>query len=67
MVRNRMKYVTVRVFPATSGGTQFPERCRLESKADVGVCFSGGGTRSATCTVGQLRALHYLGLIHQIG
>ena len=67
MVRNRMKHVKARVFRTTSDGAQFPERCRLGSKADVGVCFSGGGTRSATCTVGQLRALHKLGLIHQIG
>jgi hypothetical protein len=29
----------------------------------VGVCFSGGGSRSLSCTLGQLRGLRYLGLL----
>ncbi|MGR5176403.1 patatin-like phospholipase family protein [Vibrio parahaemolyticus] len=33
---------------------------------DIGVAFSGGGTRSAACTLGQLKALHDLGLIDRI-
>lgn len=47
---------------------QFPE-ATLESfqqayaDRDLGVAFSGGGTRSAACTLGQLKALDELGLL----
>lgn len=33
----------------------------VKNKPNIGICFSGGGTRSAAATIGQLRALH-LGL-----
>lgn len=33
---------------------------------EIGVCFSGGGTRSATASLGQMRALKKLGLDKQI-
>lgn len=33
---------------------------------DLGVAFSGGGTRSAACTVGQLKALDELGLLPRV-
>jgi hypothetical protein len=32
----------------------------------VGLCFSGGGTRSLTCSMGYLRALHALGLLDRV-
>jgi hypothetical protein len=32
----------------------------------VGVCFSGGGSRSLSCTMGQLRGLKYLGLLDEV-
>jgi hypothetical protein len=38
-------------------------RARTDS---LGVAFSGGGTRSASATLGQLRALHRLGWIGQV-
>jgi patatin-like phospholipase len=37
-----------------------------EQKATVGVVFSGGGSRSATLSLGQLRSLHALGFLDQI-
>jgi len=37
----------------------------LLERPSFGVAFSGGGTRSATATLGQLRALHDLGWIAQ--
>lgn len=35
----------------------------LRGKDDFGICFSGGGNRSAVATLGQLRALHATGLL----
>jgi hypothetical protein len=32
----------------------------------IGLCLSGGGSRALTCAMGQLRALHTLGLIDQL-
>jgi hypothetical protein len=32
----------------------------------IGLCFSGGGSRALTCAMGQLRALHTLGLMDQV-
>jgi len=44
---------------------EFPETSQLDKlgKASIGIAFSGGGARSASCTLGQLRGLHALGLI----
>ncbi|MEM6931766.1 MAG: hypothetical protein AAF602_32845, partial [Myxococcota bacterium] len=39
---------------------------RLANRWDFGVAFSGGGTRSASCSLGQMRALHRLGLDRRI-
>ncbi|MBX2865605.1 MAG: patatin-like phospholipase family protein [Leptolyngbyaceae cyanobacterium MAG.088] len=46
----------------------FPEQCLSEvtSKPNIGVCFSGGGTRAMTAAMGQLRALDKLGIIPKI-
>lgn len=35
----------------------------LREKDDLGICFSGGGTRAATAATGQLRALRALGIL----
>lgn len=36
-----------------------------KEKIDLGIVFSGGGTRSAMATIGQLRALHELGWLQK--
>ena len=68
--RNRLKYVNSRIWETTDTAI-FPEQesgpDSMGEKAQIGVCFSGGGTRSATCTHGQLKALDELGLIDKIG
>lgn len=38
----------------------------IVARPSVGVAFSGGGTRSATATLGQLRALRELRLLHKV-
>jgi hypothetical protein len=46
----------------------FPER-QLETPlpgADLGVAFSGGGTRSATATIGELRGLAHNGWLRRV-
>ncbi len=50
----------VRVWPTPEGYCRdYPESAirEIAAKKDVGVCFSGGGTRSASCSLGQMRAL----------
>ena len=37
----------------------------LDERASFGIAFSGGGTRSASATLGQLRALHQLGWLQR--
>ena len=37
----------------------------LSERASFGVAFSGGGTRSATASLGQLRGLHKLGWLQR--
>lgn len=69
--KNRMKYVNTRIWEANSTFV-FPEQQTnhpdfIGSKGNVGICFSGGGTRSATCTHGQLKALSYAGLLDSVG
>src|SRR5665213_1098189 len=44
----------------------FPEDAYLEDRLDVGVAFSGGGTRSAAATLGQLRGLRANGWLERI-
>jgi predicted acylesterase/phospholipase RssA len=35
----------------------------LATRSDSGIVFSGGGVRAYSCTLGQLRALHDLGVL----
>src|SRR3954465_4153525 len=53
---------------AFEGGTaeSFPETPFLRDRSDVGVAFSGGGTRSATATTGQLRGLAANGWLDKV-
>ena len=69
--KNRMKYVNTRIWE-TNDTFIFPEQQAdhpdfIGSKGNVGICFSGGGTRSATCTHGQLKALENSGLLDHVG
>ena len=69
--KNRLNYVKTRIWK-TDNSFIFPEQQKdhpdsIGEKANVGICFSGGGTRSATCTHGQLKALSDLGLLEKIG
>ena len=64
---NRTKYVRARIW---KDGNQFayPEATltSLAGKTDFGVAFSGGGTRSAAATTGQLRGLKAVGLLDKV-
>ena len=69
----RLTHVKTRVWDTTPVGFKFPELSDDElkvgdvvSRPNVGVAFSGGGTRSAAATLGQLRGLSELGLINSI-
>ncbi len=48
--------------------TDFPESklLRAARPADLGLAFSGGGTRSATATLGELRGLHHNGWLSEV-
>ena len=72
MANRRRKYVRVRTWDTTDSG-YFPERHdpevkiqALDEKADLGVCFSGGGTRSASATLGQLRGLRNTNILDRV-
>lgn len=55
---------------STTGFFQFPEQqfTRYQpQKYPIGVCFSGGGSRSTSASLGQMRGLHALGLLDSIG
>ena len=75
MFHNRRRFVNARIWNTESEPTSFPERHNtdglvvpwLDAKAHVGVAFSGGGTRSAAATLGQLRGLRATGVLDQIG
>ncbi|HLT34776.1 MAG TPA: patatin-like phospholipase family protein [Enhygromyxa sp.] len=47
---------------------EFPEAelPSLRRRANVGLCLSGGGTRSFCASIGYLRALHALGLLDRV-
>jgi len=55
----------VMTYPTSDAGFVFPEASdpALMAREDLGVAFSGGGTRSASHTVGQLRGMVESGLI----
>ena len=69
VTRNNVETVAVRTWITdTISGAQLPEMADselavpwLKDRASFGVAFSGGGTRSASASLGQLRALYGLG------
>jgi len=69
--KERLKYVNTRIWK-TDRLTSYPEQDNshqdsIGAKAKFGVCFSGGGTRSAICTHGQLKALDDIGVLDKVG
>ncbi|KPK06846.1 MAG: hypothetical protein AMJ56_14025 [Anaerolineae bacterium SG8_19] len=69
---NRLKNVTTKVWDATHSDFAFPEIADpeikvagLTEKPNLGLAISGGGTRSASATLGQLRGLNELGILQK--
>ncbi|WP_346859457.1 hypothetical protein [uncultured Draconibacterium sp.] len=64
----KTKYVSCKVYDSTKDDFSFPELeyDEIKNKKNIGICFSGGGTRSASLTMGQLRALNTLGVLPEI-
>jgi len=62
------KYVTSKVYKTTDDSFTFPEMndSVLLAKKNVGIAFSGGGTRSASLTMGQLRGLNEIEVLKDI-
>gem|GEM_PF-2756930 len=58
--------MNVKVEPSYSQNFIFPETKYIATKKNVGIAFSGAGTRSAAATLGELRALNTLGLLDTI-
>ena len=72
-IHKRAKYVSCKIWDSTGNNFKFPEigdpnykLDDLEAKPNVGLAFSGGGTRSATCVLGQLRGLNELNLMKNV-
>lgn len=68
---NKYKYVKTQVWNSGEANFEYPELIEdgpdsVKHKPNVGICFSGGGTRSASATHGQLRALNRLGLLENV-
>lgn len=61
------KYVHAKVIPGNAADFVYPETTipAIAGRQNWGLAFSGGGTRSASLTLGQLRALKHLGLLDQ--
>ena len=74
MFHDRRRFVNTRIWNTEAEPASFPERDDpdglavpwLPEKADLGVAFSGGGTRSASATLGQLRGLRAAGLLEHV-
>ena len=70
---NRLKRVNCKTWDATTDGFVFPEQgdpeftaSELMDRPNLGLAFSGGGTRSASATLGQLRGLVHIGLLDKV-
>jgi hypothetical protein len=64
--RNRSP-MQVKVEAPFSDSFEYPELKELSKRTkNVGIAFSGGGSRAAAATAGQLRALNYLGLLDNV-
>lgn len=62
------KYVTSKVYKTSEAGFKYPELNypELMDKKNVGIAFSGGGTRSASLTMGQLRGLEEIKVLKDV-
>jgi hypothetical protein len=49
-----------------TGAPSFPEQVFLSDRADLGLAFSGGGTRSASATLGALRGMNRNGWLSRV-
>ena len=74
MIHFRQRMVRTRFWDTEANPDRFPElddaeyACEwVKARRDFGVAFSGGGTRSASATLGQLRALRDLGWMDRLG
>ncbi len=65
---DRLKYTEGKAWPIDDTFA-FPEQAldTYDGKRDFGICVSGGGTRSAVLTAGQLRALQTNGILEKAG
>jgi hypothetical protein len=70
---NRLERVTCKTWDATQPDFVFPEQgdpefiaSELMDRPNLGLAFSGGGTRSASATLGQLRGLKHIGLLDKV-
>ncbi|HSG16533.1 MAG TPA: hypothetical protein VLE70_09445 [Anaerolineae bacterium] len=68
----RLKEVNTRLWDATRPDFSYPEIddpelkvAGLTDRPNLGLAFSGGGTRSASATLGQLRGLRAIGLLQK--
>lgn len=61
------KYVKTKIIAGDAPDFRYPEAqlAPVAQKQNWGLAFSGGGTRSATLTLGQLRALRQIGILDQ--
>jgi hypothetical protein len=66
-MKNQSLHLSAEVYNAQEASFLFPED-QLESlkgKESLGITFSGGGTRSASLSMGQLRALNQIGVLQR--
>lgn len=66
-MKNKSLHLSAKVYNTQEASFVFPED-QLESlkgKESLGITFSGGGTRSASLSMGQLRALNNLGVLQR--
>lgn len=66
-IEDLTSFSTTKLFPVTKN-FKFPEEQikSIAAKPSLGVAFSGGGTRSASATLGQLRGLKAIGLLSKV-
>lgn len=64
---SKFKHVVCNTWDTTQSSFEFPEQAITEiaDRKNVGLAFSGGGTRSASATLGQLRGLHETNLLNK--
>lgn len=58
--------LTGHLFASAGSALQAAEVAAVTTRPQVAVCLSGGGTRSAACSMGALRGLRSLGLLDRV-